>query len=380
MVQLGLWDTQIVELATESEDYLTQQLITYIGNKRALLNFIGEGVDAVRARLNKNRISTFDVFSGSGVVSRYLKKYSEKLIVNDLEAYSYVINQCYLANRSSVDFTLLNHWMGWLQQQLSDDSLKKGFITDLYSPKDINDIQLGERCFYTPRNAMYLDTARSLINDVPQEIRHFFIAPLLSEASVHVNTSGVFKGFYKNTNSGKGQYGGNNKDALTRILGNIELKKPVFSLFDSEIEIHKGDSNTVTELVEEVDLAYLDPPYNQHPYGSNYFMLNLLTNYVKPNSISKISGIPDDWLRSPYNKKQHAYTAMSELVDKIKAKYLLISFNSEGFISLDEMLQLLGRVGKTKVLETKYNTFRGSRNLANRNIHVKEYLYLVEKF
>lgn len=380
MVQLGLWDTQIVELATESEDYLTQQLITYIGNKRALLNFIGEGVDAVRARLNKNRISTFDVFSGSGVVSRYLKKYSEKLIVNDLEAYSYVINQCYLANRSSVDFTLLNHWMGWLQQKLSDDSLKKGFITDLYSPKDINDIQLGERCFYTPRNAMYLDTARSLINDVPQEIRHFFIAPLLSEASVHANTSGVFKGFYKNTNSGKGQYGGNNKDALTRILGNIELKKPVFSLFDSEIEIHKGDSNTVTELVEEVDLAYLDPPYNQHPYGSNYFMLNLLTNYVKPNSISKISGIPDDWLRSPYNKKQHAYTAMSELVDKIKAKYLLISFNSEGFISLDEMLQLLGRVGKTKVLETKYNTFRGSRNLANRNIHVKEYLYLVEKF
>lgn len=380
MVQLGLWDTQIVELATESEDYLTQQLITYIGNKRALLNFIGEGVDAVRARLNKNRISTFDVFSGSGVVSRYLKKYSEKLIVNDLEAYSYVINQCYLANRSSVDFTLLNHWMGWLQQKLSDDSLKKGFITDLYSPKDINDIQLGERCFYTPRNAMYLDTARSLINDVPQEIRHFFIAPLLSEASVHVNTSGVFKGFYKNTNSGKGQYGGNNKDALTRILGNIELKKPVFSLFDSEIEIHKGDSNTVTELVEEVDLAYLDPPYNQHPYGSNYFMLNLLTDYVKPNSISKISGIPDDWLRSPYNKKQHAYTAMSELVDKIKAKYLLISFNSEGFISLDEMLQLLGRVGKTKVLETKYNTFRGSRNLANRNIHVKEYLYLVEKF
>lgn len=380
MVQLGLWDTQIVELATESEDYLTQQLITYIGNKRALLNFIGEGVDAVRARLNKNRISTFDVFSGSGVVSRYLKKYSEKLIVNDLESYSYVINQCYLANRSSVDFTLLNHWMGWLQQKLSDDSLKKGFITDLYSPKDINDIQLGERCFYTPRNAMYLDTARSLINDVPQEIRHFFIAPLLSEASVHVNTSGVFKGFYKNTNSGKGQYGGNNKDALTRILGNIELKKPVFSLFDSEIEIHKGDSNIVTELVEEVDLAYLDPPYNQHPYGSNYFMLNLLTNYVKPNSISKISGIPDDWLRSPYNKKQHAYTAMSELVDKIKAKYLLISFNSEGFISLDEMLQLLGRVGKTKVLETKYNTFRGSRNLANRNIHVKEYLYLVEKF
>ena len=378
--QLGLWDTEVIELATENEDFLTQQLITYIGNKRSLLEFIGNGVDIVRKRLNKNRITSFDVFSGSGVVSRYLKKYSERIITNDLEEYSSIINRCYLSNRSNVDFSLLEHWMKWLQAGLTEENLIEGFIRELYSPKDMENIQLGERCFYTPRNAMYIDTARGLLEQVPEEIRHFFMAPLLSEASVHANTSGVFKGFYKNTETGKGQFGGNNKDALVRILGNIELKKPIFSRFDSEVEIHKGDSNIIAGLVDEVDVAYLDPPYNQHPYGSNYFMLNLIINYVRPTTISEVSGIPDDWHRSAYNKKSQAYKAMKELVDKIKAKYLLISFNSEGFIGLEEMLELLKHVGKTEVLETKYNTFRGSRNLANRNIHVKEYLYLVEKF
>lgn len=373
-------DKEILELAAENEDFLSQQLITYIGNKRALLEFIGKGVDIVRKRLNKNRISSFDVFSGSGVVSRYLKKYSKKIITNDLEEYSSLINKCYLSNRSTVDFALLDHWMDWLHAGLTPDNLKEGFIRELYSPKDINAIKPQERCFYTPRNAMYLDTARNLIEQVPEQIQHFFMAPLLSEASVHANTSGVFKGFYKNTETGIGQFGGTKKDALVRILGDIELKKPIFSRFDSEVEVYKGDSNHIVELVEEVDLAYLDPPYNQHPYGSNYFMLNLLINYTRPTSLSEVSGIPADWQRSAYNNKYHAYKALSELVEKIKAKYLLISFNSEGFIDIEEMLELLKHVGKTEVLETKYNTFRGSRNLGNRDIHVKEYLYLVEKF
>ncbi len=378
--QLDLWDNEVLDLIHEDEEFLTQQLITYIGNKRSLLAFIGNGVDIVRKRLNKNRITSFDVFSGSGVVSRYLKKYSEKIITNDLEDYAFIINKCYLSNKSEVDFDLLEHWMKWLQAELTEDNLKEGFIRELYSPKDVNNINFGERCFYTPRNAMYIDTARQLIEKIPEAIRHYFLAPLLAEASVHANTSGVFKGFYKNSETGKGQFGGNNKDALVRILGNIELKYPVFSRFDSEVEIYQEDSNIVAGLVDEVDVAYLDPPYNQHPYGSNYFMLNLIVNYVRPNSISEVSGIPDNWRRSAYNKKTQAYKALSDLVEKIKAKYLLISFNSEGFISLDEMLEILKHIGKTIVLETKYNTFRGSRNLSNRNIHVKEFLYLVEKY
>ena len=129
------------------------------------------------------------------------------------------------------------------------------------------------------------------------------------------------------------------------------------------------------------DLAYFDPPYNQHPYGSNYFMLNLVASYQRPDTekISRVSGIPKDWNRSVFNKKRFAKESFSKLVKDVRAKYLLISFNSEGFISKDEMIALLEEVGSVQVLESSYNTFRGSRNLENRSIHVKEYLFLVKK-
>jgi adenine-specific DNA-methyltransferase len=363
----------------EKKEYLTEQLVTYIGNKRTLLDFIGTGIATVSKRLNKKKLDSFDVFSGSGVVSRFLKRFSNTLIANDLEKYSEVINRCYLANESELDLGILRQTFASIKGRLETIPLSPGFITEMYAPEKDDDIKHGERVFYTRRNAMYLDTARRYIDELPARTRHFFLGPLLSEASVHANTSGVFKGFYKNTRTGKGQFGGNSEDALTRILGNVELRFPVFSDFECEVMILRGDANLVVEGVPEVDVAYLDPPYNQHPYGSNYFLLNLLVDYARPCRTSAVSGIPTDWCRSDYNKRRLACEALSDLVEKIKAKFLLVSFNSEGFIGKAEMLALLGRVGRTEMLETRYNTFRGSRNLGNRSIHVKEFLFLVEK-
>ena len=237
----------------------------------------------------------------------------------------------------------------------------------------------GERVFYTSRNSRYIDTARKLIESVDPELQHFFLAPLLSEASIHVNTSGVFKGFYKDSSTGIGKFGGNNGDALKRILGDIHLPFPIFSRFECDVEVHRGDTNRVSQSINNVDVTYIDPPYNQHPYGSNYFMLNLIAENIRPNSTSKVSGIPVDWNRSDYNKKKKAYASFEELVNNLDSRYLLVSFNSEGLISRDDMIKLLKKYGKIDVLETNYNTFRGSRNLNGRSIHVKEYLFLLEK-
>jgi adenine-specific DNA-methyltransferase len=170
-----------------------------------------------------------------------------------------------------------------------------------------------------------------------------------------------------------------NKDALLRITGGIKLPFPVFSNFNCETIVSRGDANKVIEYLPEVDIAYLDPPYNQHPYGSNYFMLNLILDYKYPESASKISGIPENWNRSDYNKSHKALQSLTELVVGIKAKYVLISFNSEGFITAEQMKEMLKKTGRFQALETKYNAFRGSRNLKSRDIHVKEYLYLLEK-
>lgn len=377
--QLELLTHDTLEILKENPKFLTEQLITYIGNKRTLLDFIGNGLEIVQNRLGKTKLDTFDVFSGSGVVSRYLKQYSRLILTNDLEKYASLINQCYLTNKNSFNHSQFQEIFNEITKKLEKEPLVSGFITEMYAPHDDTKIKEGERVFYTSRNARYLDTARILINDVPEEYKKYLLAPLLSEASIHANTSGVFKGFYKNSDTGIGQFGGKNEDALFRITGNIKIPYPVFSNYSCEYQVFNGDSNFVCENLPEVDVAYLDPPYNQHPYGSNYFMLNALLNYKKPESISNISGIPDDWNRSLYNKNKSAYNALSELVNKLNAKYLLISFNSEGFIPLEQMIEMLEKYGTLTVLETKYNAFRGSRNLFGRDIHVKEYLYLLEK-
>lgn len=389
----------------ENPDYLQNQLITYIGNKRALLDFIGEAVAIVQKDLGKEKLHCLDMFSGSGIVARYLKQFSASITVNDLEQYSCIINRCYLSNLDSSQkkileqlFNQLNEKINTKMEELSaqrkDNPSKKicpGFISEYYSPADTENILPNERCFYTTYNANYLDIARQLIEtEIPDEYKDFFIAPLLSEASVHANTSGVFKGFYKNSASGLGQFGGNGKNALSRIMGNISIQLPVLSEFECPFRVFNEEANLLSQndALYEIpgsseklfDLAYFDPPYNQHPYGSNYFMLNLLADYSRPDEekMSRVSGIPKNWNRSVYNKKKQVADVFFELIKNIRAKYVLISFNSEGFISKDQMLELLSQCGTVQVLESKYNTFRGSRNLGNRSIYVKEYLFLIK--
>ena len=379
-VQMELFDikTDSIKLI-ENRKYLTQQLITYIGNKRGLLPFIGQAIEAVKKRLHKNKISFLDGFSGSGIVSRYARQHSELVVCNDIERYAEVISKCYQSNKSELPLSELKEIYSYLKSMLAEEKLFDGFITRLYSPKQDSNIQSGERVFYTRRNAMYLDTARRLLKGINQDYLHLFLAPLLSEASIHANTSGVFKGFYKNSMRGIGQFGGNNSDALKRIKANISIQFPVLSNFGCNSLVYREDINTLVERIEEVDVAYFDPPYNQHPYGSNYFMLNLLVEYKEQGHISSVSGIPSGWKRSDYNKKTKALNSFAELIGKTKARYILVSFNSEGFINKDEMISMLKRHGKVEFFETRYNTFRGSRNLRNRNIHVSEHLFLLEK-
>ena len=362
----------------EKREYLSRQLITYLGNKRALLDFIGEGIKEVQRRTNKTGLKIFDVFSGSGIVARYCKRFSDLLVVNDLEKYSAAINGCYLSNEAEIDVPMLREYHARIVEQ-AGRGLAKGIISDLYAPGDDENIKPGERVFYTSRNAMYIDTVRQLIDTLPPETRKYFLAPLLSEASIHVNTAGVFKGFYKNKSTGVGQFGGKSRDALERITGDISLPFPVFSNFDCETLILSGDANRVIDTAPEVDVAYLDPPYNQHPYGSNYFMLNVIHDYKYPEKISAVSGIPENWNRSDYNKGGRALLSLTELVAKIKSKYVLVSFNSEGFVGIGQMREMLEKIGSVRTMETRYNTFRGSRNLSGRGLHVREYLFLLEK-
>lgn len=364
-------------LPEDHPDYLSRQLITYLGNKRALLGHIDGMVCRVRDALGGRKLDCIDLFSGSGVVARLLKRHARTLYANDLERYSEIINRCYLTNAE--DFPAEAFETAFSRAQTALAQPQAGIITRSYAPADDADIQPGERVFYTRGNAMRIDTLRALIDTLEPDLQPYFLAPLLAEASVHNNTGGVFKGFYKDSATGIGKFGGNGGNALQRILGEITLQKPVLSDFSCESHVLRQEAGALAAQLPRLDLAYLDPPYNQHPYGSNYFMLNVIAENRLPAELSPVSGIPKNWNRSDYNKPGQALDAFSRLTAALDARFLLVSYNSEGFITLEQMEELLGNLGKVTRKDIAYNAYRASRNLSGRSLYVREYLFLVDK-
>lgn len=366
----------------KDEHFLKNQIITYIGNKRSLLNNIHDELLIIKKDLDKEHLVCLDLFSGSGVVARLLKQHSSKVIANDLEAYSKVINDCYLTNRSDFDESKYQYYLTKLNEALERDVVKTPLVSLHYAPLDDENIQMGERAFYTTQNARRIDIIREFINTVEKDYQKYFLGQLLYEASVHTNTGGIFKGFYKDSRTGIGKFGGNGENALSRIKGEIAIGMPILSDFESDCVVYQEDANELVKQLKDelIDVVYLDPPYNQHPYGSNYFMLNVILNQkIDSEKMSKVSGIPNDWNRSRYNKKKEALVAFDELISDINAKYVLISYNSEGFITLQEMKDILGKYGDVEIKEIKYNTYRASRNLKDRELYVSEYLFKLKK-
>ncbi|MGH7158250.1 MAG: DNA adenine methylase [Candidatus Saccharimonadales bacterium] len=361
-----------------NSEYFVSHLITYIGNKRRLLPFINEGIAKVKSELGKDKITALDGFSGSGAVARLLKYHTAKLISNDFEQYSLTVNTAYLANKSDVDMLRLRKAIDYLNANKRKRTKSDYFITNNYAPANDNDIKPGERVFYTHANATIIDNIRYMIeHDIDEDLRQYCLAALIIKASIHNNTSGVFKGFHKK--NGVGHFGGAGENALVRIKGEIKLDIPIFAEAENETEVYCRDTNELVKELEWVDLAYYDPPYNQHPYGSNYFMLNII-NAGTPVAIQNgVSGIVKDWQRSDYNKTTPAEKAMDDLIKNTKATYILISYNDEGIIPLEKFQKIISKYGEWKLLEQEYNTYRGSRNLRDRSNKVQELLWVIKK-
>ena len=351
--------------------YLTNQIITYIGNKRKILPFIERSLNQIGIK----DYTFLDLFSGSGIVSRLAKVHgAKKIIANDLEYYSMVLNTVFLRNEEGD-----RDYFNYLKEEVLSRPLFEGWVCENYAPKDDNNIQRGERCFYTRENALLIDSYLEVLKEQPTEVADMLIAPLIYEASVHTNTSGVFKGFYKNK-QGIGQFGGEGKNALQRICGKIDPQFPVFCPNETENVIHSLDASDVVKMVNNVDITYIDPPYNQHPYGSNYFMLNAIAECRCPKEISKVSGIPKDWNRSIYNKRIEGVMQLLKDIENVDSKYVLLSYSSEAYLPIKDMVAELAKIGLiTNLQEIDYNVFRGSRNLSNRPNKLQEYLITIRK-
>lgn len=378
--------------------YLTDQIIAYIGNKRKLLKLIYRAIEKTGIDI-KPGIKFLDIFAGSGVVSRFAKMLDFEVFTNDWETYSKIINTAYLTiNKKDIKslfgsekkFKELIDTINNIPEPKKDEQ----YIAKYYAPKenDINKVNYKtERLFYTKKNALTIDKIRNYIelnfprnsrSEKIKKIRSLLIAQVIYEAATHTNTSGVFKACHK-------EFGGHGKDALTRILAPIALHEPI--LIDSHYPCHifQEDANKLAEELENIDIAYLDPPYNQHQYGSNYHMLNTIAKWDKipvplemntHGELKEKAGIRHDWVntRSHYCYKTEAEVAFKDLINKLDARYILISYSTDGIIPFDSMREICMSKGKTTIVTNEYTTYRGGKQSNKRKNTNIEFILCID--
>ena len=384
----GLKKERLIELLSSTSstalvesDFVLQPMITYIGNKRKLVPWIMEVVQEICSELQNSKLHALDGFAGSGVVSRALMTHCSELHSNDMEYYSSILLRCFLHTPDATERLEIDKHFEEIEK-LCKSPTEIGFISKLYSPKNTDAPTADERVFYTRENAMIIDTLLKYISGVKYELKPYLLGPLLIKASINVNTAGVFRGFYKK--DGVGHFGGAGENALERILAPIRPEKPIWSKSNCKCICYNTDINNLIMRFGdgELDLIYLDPPYNEHPYGSNYFMLNLIARGEEPTEYSKVSGIPKMWNKSAFNGRGSAYDTMLDLLRNClnKSRYTLISYNNEGLVTEDDWQVIFQELNcVVKKYEKEYDTYHGSRNLDARNKKVVEIMYLIRK-
>jgi adenine-specific DNA-methyltransferase len=376
--------------ARYTEHYVFSQLIPYIGNKRKLLPLIAGGI----ARTGIRQGTFVDLFTGSTVVARLAKTMGLRVFANDWEPYAHVLAAGTVALNRKPGFRALGgsrHVFRWLNEMPS----RRGYVARHLCPeRDEEPDPDRERMFFTRRNGQRIDAMREQIRRWEEEgslspgERAYLLSALLYSVSYVSNTSGVFKAFHRG-------WGGKTGTALYRILSRIELSPPVLhDNREGNLALREDALQLAPRLSELVgkrpDIVYLDPPYNQHPYGSNYHVLNTVALWDKPplNRRTRIGGrtvdksaIRRDWRelrRSPYNHRSTALTAFGDLLDRIDARWLLFSYSTDGMMPLDALLDVLCRKGRTEIFTQRYKRYRVSTPRMSPRPHTVEFLAVLD--
>src|SRR5579883_3047803 len=307
--------------AARTDEYLYSQLIPYIGNKRKLLPLITRGIQSTGV----SRGTFVDLFTGSTVVARLAKTFGFRVAANDWEPYAHEIARGTVALNRVPSFAALGGAEKVFGDLNSLAPLHDYVASHLCPCDDERPDPSRERMFFTRENGERIDAIRERIarweadGSLSPDERSYVLSALLYAVSYVSNTSGVFKGFHEG-------WGGQTRTALYRIRSTLRMKPPL--VFDNrqanhawreDAQILSGDLKA--RLGKPPDIVYVDPPYNQHPYGSNYHVLNTVALWDKPavspsvqvdGRIRDKSAIRKDWRterRSPYNSVRTALSA-----------------------------------------------------------------------
>lgn len=323
----------------------------YIGCKTKLVDWIFNLID----KHTRDVHSFCDIFAGTGVVAhKALQKY-ERVVVND---FLYSNNIMYHA------FFAPDEWnVGRVKNIINDfNAVNPSNVRDNYFSKNF-----GGKYFYHDTAKMVGYIRERLKNIRPQLTSKEYavlIASLIYSIDRHANTMGHF-------------------DAYSH-------KAPAAHQFQMQmidvesyngVEIFQEDANRLARHIN-IDLTYLDPPYNSRQYSRFYHVYENLVQWKKPQLFGTALK-PKEEKMSDYCRAA-ALTAFTDLISHIQSRYLVVSYNntyhsrsssSENKIKLEQLEEVLNKCGKTQVFNHEFKAFNSGKTEFDDH---REYLFITE--
>ena len=342
----------------------------FIGNKTQLLNNIKEIVDKHAHDAN----SFCDIFSGTASVARYFKQWYE-VYSNDVLYFSYCLQRATIQNPNKPQFNKLIEATGISQpiyffndmptQDMEVLEQKKRLFQNNYAP-------LGGRMYLTDSNALRIDFSRNKI----EEWRNL---GLLCDDEYYYLVASVIEGIPYVSNIA-GTYGAFNKRWDPRT-------SKVFELIDLPVTYNgrnnKSYNRDGVSLLKEIhaDILYVDPPYNERQYLPNYHVLETAAKYDFPEIRGVTGQRPYDIQKSDFCSKHKVVKAFDSLLENADAKHIILSYNTDGIMTLEEIEKTMKKHGIPSTFEITYIPYRRfkSRSEMTRIDGLREMLVYIQK-
>ena len=307
-------------------------MIKYLGSKRRLVPVLGELLTRGGAR------TALDLFTGTTRVAQELKRRGAAVWALDSARYSEALARCYVASDAdAVDRRELDAALAHLNALPPHD----GYFTETFCRRSR---------YLQPFNGRRVDAIRDALRDdfAGSPLYPVLLASLLEAADRVDSTTGVQMAYLK-------QWSPRSHRAL-------QLRAPAL-LPGAGVAI-RGDAVELASRLPEVDFAYLDPPYNQHSYLRNYHVWETLVAWDAPEHYGvacKRADCRDPRTRSPFNSRPAFRDALARVVADVRARLLVLSYNDEAWVSLEELVQLCTARGDVRVLSYDSKRYVGAQ-------------------
>lgn len=330
-------------------------MIKYIGSKRVLIPRIVAAIGAL-----PDVDTVLDLFSGTARVGHALKKAGYTVHANDHLTYAATLARCYVEADA---------------RKVKDDARK--VLDELRRARPIDGYVTQVFCrdsrYFHPKNGERIDGIREAIDrlDLDPTMKSIALTSLMEAADRVDSTTGVQMAYLKKW--------------AARAHNDLELRLPkILPGLGSASQMEAVDAAGQME----VDVAYVDPPYNQHSYMGNYHIWETLVRWDAPEHYGVACKRIDcrDY-KSPFNRKREIRGAMRSVIDALRAKYVVVSFNNEGYLDRGELEGMLGKRGYVRTVPIDHKRYVGAQigihNLKGEKVgkvsHLrnKELLYIV---